>query len=42
MIRYVLNEFFAATLGFQYLKEVVLGAKDPEGIIAGLRLTADF
>ncbi|UCF91744.1 MAG: carbohydrate porin [Desulfobacterales bacterium] len=41
-VRCVLNEFFAATLDFQYLKEDLRDAENPEGIIAGLRLTAEF
>jgi porin len=41
-VRFMVNPFFAATLDFQYLKDDVNGEKNPEGIIAGIRLTAEF
>jgi hypothetical protein len=41
-VRFVLNQFLATTLDCQYLKDDVNGSKNPEGIIAGIRLTAEF
>ena len=41
-VRFVLNEMFAATADFQYLADDVSGAKNPDGWVGGIRVTAEF
>lgn len=41
-VRLALNEIFAATADFQYLKDDVRGEQNPKGWVVSTRLTADF
>lgn len=41
-VRFVLNEMFAATADFQYLADDVSGAKNPNGWVGSIRVTAEF
>jgi len=41
-VRFVLNEIFAATADFQYLADAVSGAKNPDGWVGSIRVTAEF
>jgi porin len=41
-VRFVLNDYFAATADLQYIKDDYKNAADPEGWIVGVRLTAEF
>jgi len=41
-VRFVLNEIFAATADSQYLADAVSGAKNPDGWVGSIRVTAEF
>ena len=40
--RMAVSEFFTVTADLQYMKDVNRAGSDPEGIIFGIRLTAEF
>ena len=41
-VRFALNQYFAFTVDFQYMKDKIDYKSDPQGYIFGLRMTAKF
>ena len=41
-VRFALNEIFAATADFQYLKDDISGDRNPDGWVGSIRVTAEY